>query len=294
MGTQGALMSRIYGVISLILISTLLSSCSLLGGIIGESVKKPEVDFVDAKLSKLSFDAADLLFDLRIRNPNSLGLKMAGFDYDLLINGNSFLRGKQERQLEIEARGESTVQIPLTLSYLDLYQAFQSLRDQDNSTYQINCGLSFDVPVLGVVNIPVSKSGELPLLKLPKVRLDTLKVARLSLVGAELVLSVRLDNPNAFSMLLDHLQYQLDINGRSWLSGDSRDSVQVTEKGESIINIPVSINFLEIGSSAYQLLSGGKDLNYQFGGEIDFGSSVPLLERISLPFDHSGQIKATR
>jgi LEA14-like dessication related protein len=168
------------------------------------------------------------------------------------------------------------------------------LRVQDNSTYQINLGFSFDVPVLGVVNVPVSKSGELPLLKLPKVRLDALRVSRLSLTGAELILAVKLNNPNAFSMLIDHLQYQLDINERSWFSGDSRDSVQITEKGESIINIPVSISFLEVGRSAYQLLSGDRDLNYQFGGEIDLGTSIPLLQRVSLPFDQSGEIKVTR
>jgi len=278
----------------LILVTVFLSSCSIFNSMVGQRVKKPEVDFVGAKLSNLSFDAADLLFDLKIRNPNAVGLKMAGFDYDLLINGNSFLNGKQDRNVEIGAGGESTVQVPLRLGYLNLYQTFQSLRDQDASTYQVNFGFSFDVPVLGVVNIPVSKSGELPLLKLPKVKLEALKVGRLSLTNSELLLSVKLDNPNAFSMLLDQFQYQFDVSGRSWFSGDSRDSVQIPEKGESLISIPVSINFLEVGRAAYQLITGDSDLDYQFGGEIDLDTSVPLLGRVSLPFDHSGKIKVIR
>lgn len=286
--------SKIRVVICTVLGAIILSSCSMLGGVLSEKIKRPQVDFTGAKLSKLSFDAVDLLFDLRIRNPNPLGLKMAGFDYDLLINGTSFLKGTQEKGLEIEAKGESTIQFPLSLGFVDLYQTFRSLQDQDNSTYQINCSFSFDLPVLGLTDIPVSKAGEFPLLKLPRVDLDALKLERLSLSGAYLLLRVRLDNPNAFSMILEHFQYQLEVNGLRWISGDAKKSKQITPKSESLIEIPISLDFFQIGRSVYQVLAGDKNLNYQFGGKIDLTSSVPLLGRVSLPFDRLGRIKVTK
>ena len=282
-------------IVVLILSATFLCSCSLINNFVGGAKPRhPEVDFVGAKLTGLSFDAADLLFDIKIRNPNSVGLKMAGFDYNFLINDNSFVKGDKRDPLSIAAAGESVVQIPLSLSYVSIYQAFQSLRNQDVSNYQIKVGFSFDIPVLGVVNIPVSKSGEFPLLKLPKVKLAALKLKNLSLTGADLLLGVQLDNPNAFSMLLNGLQYQFEVGGRDWVSGSTEKATQVAEKGQGVIEIPISLNLLEMGTSVYRLLAGDKDLDYQLGGNLDLGTSLPLLGAVSLPFDRSGSIELTR
>ena len=283
---------RFRAIVIFTLTATFLCSCSALNNFVGEAKPRPpEVDFVGAKLTGLSFDAADLLFDIKIRNPNSVGLKMAGFDYDFLINDNSFLKGDKRDTLRIAAVGDSVVQIPLSLSYVSIYQAFQSLRNQDVSNYQIKVGFSFELPVLGVVNIPVSKSGEFPLLKLPKVKLGALKLKNLSLTGADLLLSVQLENPNAFSMLLKGLQYQFEVGGRDWISGSAEKATQVAEKGQGVIEIPLSLNLLEMGTSVYKLLAGDKELNYQFGGKLDLATSLPLLGAVSLPFDHSGSIK---
>jgi LEA14-like dessication related protein len=264
-------------------------------GLAGKAkIRRPQVDFAGAKLSGLSFDAVDLMFDLRIRNPNSLGLKMAGFDYDFLINGTSFLKGNQEERLEIQARGESMIHFPLSLRFVDLYQTFQNLLDQDVSTYQLDCGFSFDVPVLGLVKVPVSKKGEFPLLKIPTVDLDALKLKNLTLSGAELQLGVRVNNPNAFSMILEHLQYRFEVNGLNWISGDARESTEVTERGEGIIEIPIYLDFFQMGRSVYQLLAGDANVSYEFGGRLDLATSVPLLDQVSLPFDRSGKIKVLR
>ena len=279
-------------IVCLILSAMLLSSCSAFRGLLGKAgIKRPQVDFVAGRLAKLSFDAADFLFDVKIRNPNPLGVKLAGFDYDLLINGNSFLKGEQEKEVEIVAKGESIVQLPLSLRFVDLYQTFKGLRDQDVSTYQLNCGFSFDLPVLGVVNIPVSKKGSFPLLKLPTVDLDALKLKNLSFSGAELQLMVRLSNPNALSMMLERFQYHLEINGRRWISGDLKGNMQVTSKSESHIEIPISLDFLQVGQSVYQILTGGESLRYQFGGKLDLTTSIALLSNVSLPFDRSGSVK---
>jgi len=287
--------SRVFTIICLILVTVFLNSCSMLGDLAGKAkVRKPQVEFAGGKLDGLSFSKANFLFDLKIRNPNSMGVKMAGFDYDFFINDNSFIKGRQDKGIEIEAQGESTVQLPISLGFVELYQTFQSLRDQDRSTYQINCGFSFDVPVLGVVNIPVSKTGDFPLLKLPKVSLDALRLRNLSLTGADLELRVGLTNPNAFSMMMERLQYQLEINETRWISGDARENTQIMEKGDSFINIPISISFLEVGRSVYKLFTGNDSLNYQFGGNVDLATSVPLLGQVNLPFDRSGQIKILR
>jgi len=154
-----------------LLIPLMLNSCSALQGFVSEKVKEPKVDFIGAKLSGLSFDAVDLLFDLKIENPNRIGVKLAGFDYDLMLDGSSFVKGNQDKGIEIPSAGEETIQLPVSLRFADIYRTFENLKDQGASNYQIKCGFSFNVPVLGAVRVPVSKSGEFPLIKLPKLSL---------------------------------------------------------------------------------------------------------------------------
>ena len=283
-------MKKVFFAIPIMILSVLmLSSCAVLQGVISDKVKEPKVEFVGAKISGLSLDAVDLLLDLKIQNPNSVGVKLAGFDYDFLLDGNQFVKGNQDKGIDIPSQGEETIQLPLSLKFAYIYQAFPNLREQGVSNYQIKCGFSFDVPVLGVVRIPVSKSGEVPMIKLPKLSFGSLKLDRLTLTGADLKLSLKLNNPNVFSMLLGKMQYNFKLNEQSILSGLTDKSMQISEKSDNIIEIPVSVDFLRAGTAIYQILNGNKTLNYQLGGNLDLSTSLPLLGQVNLPFELSGR-----
>jgi len=264
-------------------------SCSILQTTISEKVKEPKVDFIDAKISGLSFEKIDLLFDLKIFNPNSIGIKLAGLDYDFLLDGNRFIKGNQDKGIEIPSKGEENIQLPLSLAFMDIYQIFQNLRDKGMSNYQIKCGFSFDVPILGVVRIPVSKSGEVPMVKLPKISFSSLKLDKLTLAGADMKLSLKMDNPNVFSMILDSMQYDFKLNEQSIISGLSNKIININEKSESNIDIPITIDFLKTGAAVFQILNGNKDLNYQLNGNVDLTTSLPLLKQAKIPFNLSGK-----
>ncbi|MDQ1327066.1 MAG: hypothetical protein QG641_346 [Candidatus Poribacteria bacterium] len=270
-------------------VSAFLSSCSMFQTVVSENIKKPKVDFIGAKLSGLSFDAVDLLFDLKIENPNRIGVKLAGFDYDLLLDGSSFVKGNQDKGIDIPSAGEETIQLPVSLRFSDIYRTFENLKDQGASNYQIKCGFSFNVPVLGAVRIPVSKSGEFPLIKLPKLSFNALKLERLTLNGAEMKLGIKMSNPNVFSMLLDKMQYDFKLNDLSIVSGNADKGMQIKEKGDSIIEIPITVDFLKAGMTVYQIINGSKNINYQLGGNLDLTTSLPLLGKVNLPFDLSGR-----
>ncbi len=273
----------------------LCSACSPIRTLIGQQkIQPPEVDVVGAKLTGLSFEKADLVFDLRIRNPNPLGLKLSAFDYDLALNGASFLQGEQKRELQIASQGESNVQLPLSVGFAELYRVFQSLRHEDMATYQLNCNFLFDVPVLGPIQIPAAAQGDVPLPKLPAVSLQALELKRLDLSGAQLGLEVRLSNPNAFSLMVQEIQYQLNIDGHPWVSAETSHIMHITEQGDGLVEIPIFLDFVQIGTSAYQLLTGDRPLDYQFHGNIDVTTPIPLLDQAKVSFDRSGQIQVLK
>ncbi len=272
-----------------------MSSCSVLHNLIKEKVKEPEVDFVDARIAGLSFSGIDLLFDLKVKNPNKIGIKLSGFDYDLLLNGNSFLTGNQFRGIEIPSLGEEIIQLPVNLNFIDIYKTFQNLWDQGLSNYQMKFGFSFEMPVLGVIRIPVSKSGEFPLVKIPKISLQSLNIEKLNVTNADLKLKLKVSNPNAFAMILKGGNYQFKLNNQNVFSGMMSDKdIQIGEKSDGIIEVPISLDFLNVGKSVYQMLSGNRSLDYNLIGNLNLGTSLPLLEKAELPFELSGKTDLIR
>jgi LEA14-like dessication related protein len=256
--------------------------------------QKPLVSFQGVHLDKISFQSVDLLFDLKIDNPNAFGVSLAGFDYEFFINQNRFLKGVQDEKQSIAANTSSTVQFPLGLDFADLYNTFNDLKNTDRTTYQINLGFSFDVPIIGVIKVPVSKAGTFPLLKLPKITMEGIKLKKLNLTGAELLLNLQLDNPNAFSATLNRLNYALSIGGQEVASGLTSQAIPVNQKASSQITIPVSLNFLQSGRTLYNILTSNKNFDYKITGDFDFSTSLQSLGNINVPFERSGKINLTR
>lgn len=282
---------KIRVIICLALSTIFLCSCSMFGGIAAKAMKKPEAEFTKGILTGLSFDTADFLFDLKIKNPNHLGLKLVGLSYEFSLNKNTFLTGKQNKNLEIKAGSESIIQLPISLNYVKLYKTFKSLINEDKSKYQIKCVISFDVPILGAVSIPLSMKGDFPLPKFPIVALVGLKLKKLTLAGAEVQLDIKLKNPNAFSMMLKRFHYQFDVNGLNWVSARIEEATTLRKKGESVIEIPIKLNFRKVGQSVSRIFIEDKGLNYRLKTRLDLAIKLPLMKQVSIPFESSGSIK---
>ena len=94
-----------------------------------------------------------------------------------------------------------------------------------------------------------------------------------------------------FKMMIKKFNYQMSVNERQWISGLNTEIINISEKGEAVLDIPVSLNLIEMGQSVMQLLQGDSSFNYQFSGDIDFGETIDLLKSFNLPFNKSGQLK---
>ena len=223
-----------------------------------------------------------------------MSIELVGFDYDLKINDTSFLKGQQDKVSKIAARGDSDLQIPVTVNFKNLYETFKTLKQQDSTAYQIGCGVSFDLLGLGKTRVPLKAEGELPMVKLPDIEVRHLKIKKLSFSGAKLELELRLKNSNPFALLLNSIDYELVINGKSWATGVGENVTQVTPKGETVFNLPIALDFDQIGSSVSQILSGKELLNYQLRAKLGVGSALPLLNNLTIPLDRSGTLNILR
>lgn len=267
----------------------LLDGCTALEDL-SNSIQKPQLSVENVRVSDFNFEEMELTYDIKIDNPNALSVQMLAYDYNLDINENSLVSGNQKKELAIEASGASTFQVPMRLNFVDLYRDVQSLRDSDKASYSFLSNLTFDLPVLGQTKVPVSKKGNIPLLKTPKINLENFEVTRLNFSRADINLKLRFDNPNSFEMDVNALNYDLMINGDRWVDGTALKGTTIKKKGITMLNIPISLNISEMGTSAYRLLTGGETFDYQIQGDFDLNARHELLGHTTFDFLRSGKL----
>lgn len=255
----------------------IVSGCQTLQEL-SKNVGKPQVSVAGVQVTDFSFRNIQLGFDIRVKNPNPISLSMLSYSYDFKINGYNFVQGNHRKSLTIAATGASTIQIPVRINYLDLYNLFQSLKHKKRSTYQLSANLYFNVPVLGRIKIPIHKSGKLPMLKIPKINLSGIQLKNLSLSAINMVLNLTVKNPNGFALLLKNMSYKLLVSGHPWIEANRTGGISINSNGKQTISIPISLNLLQIGRSAFQLLNNSGKIHYQLKGDLNFGIEQALFK----------------
>lgn len=103
------------------------------------------------------------LISLHVTNPNSMALPLRGFDYDVLLAGQSVVTGHNENLATIPANGEQNVEVEAVanlMNGLTLANVLLANPLQQDVNYQVKASL--DVGRF-FPNIPLSKSGSVNL-----------------------------------------------------------------------------------------------------------------------------------
>ncbi len=266
---------------SVILAAAVLFSCTTLSNIF----KEPKVTFGDVRVNKLDFSEITLDFSFFVDNPNSVSLEMEGFEYDLEIEGGSFIKGKNEKPLKIEARDKSIVTLPLTVNYKDMYEVYTNTKGKDQIGYKIKTVFTFDLPVFGKSSYPVEFEGSFPAVKAPEIAIESLKLKSLNPFNSELELILLVKNRNTFSVSIDSLDYDFMVNNVSWGKGISRGVVDFKEMGENRVILPLSVNPASVGLELINAAVNGRKLDMSFKSKASFRTGYPGFDRAEVIFD---------
>jgi LEA14-like dessication related protein len=249
---------------------------------------KPTARLTGAHLSNINFDKVDLVFDLEVENKNPVALDLAGLEYDFKIEDQSLVSGVTAKAIELGANTTSPVQLPVTLKFDDLKKLPGELWNRDKLAYDLQTVFNITLPVIGNYAVPVSKQGELPVPRIPDIKIKDVKIKKLNFTSADLVAQVEVNNPNDFNLALKSFDYQLDINQSKWGQGEIKGSSNIPGKGKGVIEIPLKLDLLSIGSAAAALLQKGSTLEYQLKGNATLDTGLELLKGYDLPVDIKG------
>lgn len=265
----------------------LLSSCAALRD--ATDVQEPEVTFTNVSIQNITFEGVTLLFDFDVTNPNRRGVSADGYSYEFFINDESFISGREEERIEVGSESTSSVQIPVSLTFSNVYDSFRSVLRQDSVSYKMATDVTFSLPVIGSRTVPVEANGQLPLPRIPQINFGGFEMKSLSFRGAEAEVTFRVRNPNAFGIVLDGADYQLQVNGSNWLDTELSESINVSESSSEDVIIPVRLSSSQMGSALIEMMGGRKEFDYRLTGSARISADLEGFDEVqTIPFDLQG------
>jgi LEA14-like dessication related protein len=244
-------------------------SCATLAGLL----QRPTVSFVRMDLTAVGFQGASARFTFAVQNPNGFGLHLARLGYAVTLDGRALAEGQGDAVLDVPARGEGELRLPLTIRYADAIAALEQLITRERLPYSLATRLGFDSPA-GTIEVPVATSGELPVPRLPKVALGGVRLAGLGAEGVRVRVELALSNPNPWPLPLGALRYRVRVAGGEALAGE----VRPPELGAgSAAVVPVEVTLRPEGAAAaFGALRAG-DASAALEGELELGDyRLPL------------------
>ncbi len=149
-------MSKVLSLLTLILAISL-QSCATM------KLQSPTVDLVNIDMNNPSFSDATLIFNLLVKNPNSVDVKIDQVDYSVKLNNKQFTNGTLSQSVLLPAKSSAKVAVPAPIKFTDLSDSVAGLLQSGSTPYQISGSVK-----MGLLKIPFNEKGDLKLSDLKK------------------------------------------------------------------------------------------------------------------------------
>ncbi len=250
-----------------------LAGCAKLGEILkGVDIQQatPKVSFDQMKLKGIDFQGADVAFIFDVANPHPFDVTIDGFSWDLDLAGTDFLAGTEDKGLGLAANGTTKVRLPVHLGFQDIISTANVLKGTDEVPFTLGGDFTFQTK-FGPLTLPYQTNGVVPVLKVPKIKLKTARVASLQLLQnkATIEVDLGLSHEQGKALTFQGLDYKLAFAGKDVADGLVAQVGSVEADGEQVVTLPVNLKLLELGTGIVNTVKNKDKLDVGFGASVD-------------------------
>lgn len=119
---------------------------------------EPEYSLSAIRFIEVDMERLALEIDLVISNPNYLGLEFQHVNYQLNIDSSQVLSGELKDKLNVPAKGDVKVTIPLSIDISNLANGAISLMLNRKIAYDFEAKLNSTIPILDKKTFTIVKS----------------------------------------------------------------------------------------------------------------------------------------
>ncbi len=265
------------------------SGCETLEGIL-KTGAKPTARIISTELKNLSLEKIDLVFNVEVANPYSVDLPLLDLAYAVGSGGTGLLQGNIKPSGAVPARGTSVIQLPARISFASLIRTLKGVRPGSVVPYKADLTLGVDAPVVGMLTLPMSKSGELPVPAAPEVELSSFEIAKLGMDETKATAKLQVKNTNAFELNVSKLNIELALGANKIANTSLAKSAKIAPGQSMAVDVPLSFSPRSFGVSVINLLRGNNTA-YSLVGSLEAGTPYGPL---AAPFNRNGNTTITK
>lgn len=266
-----------------------LAGCEALGPLM-DSAPRPSARVVSVNLQNITLEKVDLVFALEISNPYSVNLPLLDLGYAIGSGGTPLLNGTVRPSGSIPAGGTQIVQLPAIVQFAPLMQTLKNVRPGSVVPYKADFMLGVDTPLLGRVDVPVSKNGEFPVPAMPEVEMASLRIGTFSLDQISAVASLQVKNTNQFALDLTKLGISFSLAGQDVARTSLARTASLAPGQAVALEMPADFSPRKLGGGLYNLLRGNQ-IAYQIAGTVEAKS---LFGPLALPYSRVGNTQIVK
>jgi LEA14-like dessication related protein len=257
-----------------------LAGCAGLEGVLRHGIVRPEVSVLSAAPTTIDFEGMTVVVELRVQNPNAIGLRVAGFSWQLDVDGTRVASGEAPGGLNLPANGAATSRVVARLRFADLASLVKVAETRERVDLRAAGQVSVETPI-GRIDVPWSWSGDLPMPRLPIVELAGIRIGRQTFTETEVLVQLRVQNPNAFPLPAATVRFEAELGGERVAQAVSQPLAALRAGEVATLDIPIRLSLLGAGRA---LLQGrGGPIGVSVHGTAGFGW-------MQLPFAVSGEL----
>jgi LEA14-like dessication related protein len=229
-----------------------------------------------------------LHFLLRAENPYSQPVEFKISGWDLTINGEPeeaelAVEGSQAMGFAVTAGPNSKIEKNMILTVA--LDSMNILEDECDAVLRVTVLLRRGETERSET---VSQTASFPKIHEPVFTITSITIIRSELINTRFRVGIKIENRNAFPLVISSFDYELHGEGRFWASGRERNILAVPERGSAETNFQFTMNFIDMSRGLLDDIIALRQVNYRFSGNVDVGTDFPWIPVFKTTFSVSG------
>ncbi|KAB1219505.1 hypothetical protein CJ030_MR3G012305 [Morella rubra] len=127
------------------------------------NIEKPEASITDVDFKRLSCDSVEYLAKVSVINPCGHDIPICEISYTLKSSGRVIASGTIPDPGSLKASDKTLLEVPVKVPQSVLVSLARDIGTDWDIDYELELGLTIDLPIIGNFTIPLSTKGEIKL-----------------------------------------------------------------------------------------------------------------------------------
>jgi LEA14-like dessication related protein len=261
------------------------TGCSLVKSFLRGTIQEPQVAIRGVQVTEMRLNGVELLFHVELFNPNPFGVRFAGVDYEVEVDGTHFANGQTESALDLRGEEKTMTDFTVHVPFASLGESILGFLAREKVDYLLKTNFRMGTED-SFLRVPAQFPGQLILPKVPDVSVRDFSFPSVSTEALTTRLVLEVNNPNDFDVPVDAFGIHVILNHQEILSHTSIAGRRLTAHQSVDIPFEMKVDFKALGLSVQNILKRPK-WQWKVGIELVTGN-------ISLPFFSEGAVQLSQ